>query len=67
MTEYEKKVVEIYKVYEKRLLISNSVDFDDLLIMPIKLFRTNPDILNKYQERFKKDNPHIFEKKDEKK
>lgn len=53
MTEQEKNVVEIYKVYQKRLLISNSVDFDDLLMMPIMLFRKNPDILERYQERFK--------------
>ena len=53
MTEQEKNVVEIYKVYQKRLLISNSVDFDDLLMMPIILFRKNPDILERYQERFK--------------
>ena len=53
MTEQEKNVVEIYKVYQKRLLISNLVDFDDLLMMPIMLFRKNPDILERYQERFK--------------
>lgn len=53
MTEQEKDIVEIYKVYQKRLLISNSVDFDDLLMLPIVLFRKNPDILEKYQERFK--------------
>ena len=53
MTEQEKNVVKIYKVYQKRLLISNSVDFDDLLMMPIMLFRKNPDILERYQERFK--------------
>ena len=53
MTEQEKDIVEIYKIYQKRLLISNSVDFDDLLMWPIMLFRKNPDILEKYQERFK--------------
>ncbi len=53
MTDYEQKVVEVYKIYQKRLLLSNSVDFDDLLMMPIMLFRKNNEILNKYQERFK--------------
>ena len=53
MTDYEKKIVEIYRIYEKRLMLSNSIDFDDLLMMPIILFRKNPDILTRYQERFK--------------
>ena len=52
-TDIEKQVVDIYKLYEQRLKTSNSVDFDDLLIMPINLFRKNPDILDYYQERFK--------------
>lgn len=51
-TDFEQKVVEVYKRYEKKLLINNSLDFDDLLVLPIRLFRTNPDILKKYQERF---------------
>lgn len=53
MTELEKKIVEIYKIYEKRLQLSNSVDFDDLLILPIILFRKEKDVLKRYQERFK--------------
>ena len=53
MTDFEKDVVEIYKMYQKRLLLSNSVDFDDLLMMPIILFKNNSEILSHYQERFK--------------
>ena len=52
-TDYEKHVSNIYRVYQDRLLINNSVDFDDLLMMPIILFKKNSDILKKYQERFK--------------
>ena len=52
-TDIEKQVVDVYRIYEQRLKTSNSVDFDDLLIMPINLFRKNPDILDKYQERFR--------------
>ncbi len=51
-TDFEDKVTLIYEKYEKKLKANNSVDFDDLLILPINLFRTNPDILKKYQERF---------------
>ena len=42
----------VYHRYQKKLLASNSLDFDDLLIKPIELLRKNPDILKKYQERF---------------
>ena len=45
--------VEVYKKYQEKLKINNSVDFDDLLMLPIILFKENPDILEYYQERFK--------------
>lgn len=43
----------VYTIYEKRLKQSNSMDFDDLLTKPIELFEQHPDVLEKYQERFK--------------
>ena len=52
-TDFEEKVVEVYRRYQEILLRNNSVDFDDLLILPIKLLKDNPDILAYYQERFK--------------
>lgn len=51
--EFDHKVVEVYKRYLKKLKNGNSVDFDDLLIIPIKLFKTYPNILEKYQDRYK--------------
>ena len=51
--EFDEKVVDIYKKYQQKLKINNSVDFDDLLILPIKLFKTSKTILNNYQERYK--------------
>lgn len=51
-TDFEEKVCLIYEKYEKKLKANNSIDFDDLLILPINLFKNNPDILKKYQERF---------------
>ena len=51
-TEFEKVVLMVYAEYEKTLKENNSVDFDDLLILPIKLFQENKDILEKYQQRF---------------
>lgn len=52
-SEYEQVVKEVYEKYDNKLRKNNSVDFDDLLILPIELFRKNPDILNKYQDLYK--------------
>lgn len=52
-SDYEKIVLEVYEKYEEKLKTNNSVDFDDLLILPIKLFRNYEDSLDYYQERFK--------------
>ncbi len=45
-------ISEIYKEYTKRCRLSGSMDFDDLLLITNLLFRDNPEILAKYQERF---------------
>ncbi len=42
----------VYHRYQNKLMASNSLDFDDLLMKPIELLRKNPDILKKYQDRF---------------
>ena len=51
--DYEKMILEIYRKYEERLKRNNSVDFDDLLMLPIVLFRKYPEILKEYQEQYK--------------
>lgn len=51
--EYDEIVHKVFEKYEKKLKNSNSLDFDDLLFLPIILFQENPSILQKYQERFK--------------
>ena len=53
ISEYEKVVCEVYKKYEEKLVKNNSVDFDDLLLLPIKLFTNYKDILEKYQNLYK--------------
>lgn len=50
---FEKLAMPIYSEYQARLVRNNAMDFDDLLINPILLFRQNPDVLSKYQNRFK--------------
>lgn len=51
--EFDDVVVEIYRLYQKKLLSNNSVDFDDLLVLPIKIFKENKEILKIYQEQYK--------------
>jgi len=43
----------VYKIYQTRLKQANAMDFDDLLVRPIELFSEYPDVLEKYQDRFK--------------
>ena len=44
---------QLYDCYQEGLKLYNAVDFDDLIVLPIKLFRENPDVLARYKERFK--------------
>ena len=48
----EKVAVEVYKAYDKKLKDNNTVDFDDLLMLPIKLFKEHKEVLEMYEERF---------------
>ncbi|MDD3559071.1 MAG: UvrD-helicase domain-containing protein [Melioribacteraceae bacterium] len=52
-TLHEKKIVEIYREYNKRLFENNSMDFDDLLLKPIELFNSDQKVLQKYRKQFK--------------
>ena len=51
-TEETRVASEVYKRYQEKLVRSNSLDFDDLLMKPIELLRRNPEVLKRYQERF---------------
>ena len=51
-TDFDEIALEVYRKYEKSLKINNAVDFDDLLILPLKLFNNNPGVLQKYQEKY---------------
>ena len=51
--DFDEVVEKVYLEYEKSLKRSNAIDFDDLLILPLKLFNENIDILKKYQEKYK--------------
>lgn len=44
---------QVYERYQLRMKQNNSMDFDDLLIKPVKLFSEHPDVLDKYQDKFR--------------
>lgn len=49
---YEQKVADIYSRYEQKLQLNNALDFDDLLMISIKLLQENKEVREKYQDRF---------------
>jgi len=50
---HEQKVAEIYQLYQQKLRTNNALDFDDLLMLSVRLLESNEEILNKYQQKFK--------------
>ena len=48
----DEKIADVYDEYQKRLFENNAMDFDDLLLKPIELFKSKPNILQKYKKRF---------------
>jgi DNA helicase-2/ATP-dependent DNA helicase PcrA len=49
---FVRNVAQVYPEYEKSLAHQNAFDFDDLLMRPVQLFESNPDLLERYRERF---------------
>ena len=50
---YERTVAEVFAAYEARLRSAGAVDFDDLILRTVQLFRSQPEVLEHYQERFR--------------
>ncbi|MGB9769767.1 MULTISPECIES: ATP-dependent helicase [Caldisericum] len=50
---FEEVVSKVYKKYEKTLRVNNALDFDDLIMLTIKLFQENEQILHYYQAKFR--------------
>ena len=50
---YEKRIAEVYREYQARLLKAGAMDFDDLLVNAVELFRRHPDVLEHYRHRFR--------------
>lgn len=49
---YEQQVAKIYDAYQKKLQANNAVDFDDLLLLALRLLQENPAVREKYQHKF---------------
>ncbi|MGE9833419.1 DNA helicase PcrA [Streptococcus orisratti] len=49
---YTQIVAKCYKVYQEELRRSEAMDFDDLIMMTLRLFDQNPDVLAYYQQRY---------------
>ena len=49
---FERKIADVYTEYQRRLVAANAMDFDDLLVLTVRLFREHPDVLATYQDRF---------------
>ncbi|ACD52091.1 DNA helicase PcrA [Clostridium botulinum] len=49
----EKKIAEAYEMYQRRLKENNALDFDDLIFKAVELFKSNPEVLDFYQNKFK--------------
>ena len=49
----EKKIADVYEMYQKRLKENNALDFDDLIFKTVELFKNNPEVLEFYQNKFK--------------
>ncbi|MBI3397973.1 MAG: UvrD-helicase domain-containing protein [Deltaproteobacteria bacterium] len=50
---FGQRVASVYKLYQEKLRQNKALDFGDLIVEPIKLFREAPAVLEKYQKRFK--------------
>jgi DNA helicase-2/ATP-dependent DNA helicase PcrA len=49
---YHEKISDVYRLYQQRMVEASALDFDDLLMLTVDLFRAHPEILARYQERF---------------
>ena len=50
---YLEKVARVYEEYQRELKRNNAFDFDDLIVKTVELFRSDPEILERFQERFR--------------
>lgn len=49
---YSSRIAKAYKEYQETLRKNNALDFDDLIVKTVQLFKSNPEVLDSYQNRF---------------
>ncbi len=49
---FDEKLAKVYVIYQDELRRCNALDFDDLILLTVRLFRDHPDVLRRYRERF---------------
>ncbi len=52
LTIFDRRVADVFDEYQQRLVAANAMDFDDLLLNTVRLFRSHPDVLEHYRSRF---------------
>jgi len=50
---FEVKAAKMYRLYQRQLKAYNAIDFDDLIVLPLKLFQEQPEILKKWQNKLR--------------
>ncbi len=53
MTQPDMRIAEVYTEYQRRLAEASAADFDDLLLLVVRLFREHPDALDRWRHRFR--------------
>ncbi|HLF40498.1 MAG TPA: UvrD-helicase domain-containing protein, partial [Acidimicrobiia bacterium] len=53
LTPYDKKIAEIFREYQRRLVDASALDFDDLLTSAVQLFRSHPEVAARWRSRFR--------------
>jgi DNA helicase-2/ATP-dependent DNA helicase PcrA len=52
VTIFDRRVADVFDLYQRRMVAANAMDFDDLLLNTVRLFREHPDVLEHYRTRF---------------
>lgn len=52
VTIFDRRVADVFDVYQQRMMSANAMDFDDLLLNTVRLFRAHADVLDHYRQRF---------------
>ena len=50
---FERRMADVYREYSHRLMTASAMDFDDLLLLTVKLLRAEPEVLASYRQRFR--------------